>query len=756
MSVVGPAVPGPPREDSLTLSSFRLQESKLRPPWARPGIVPRTKLVERLMRASAPVVSVVAPPGYGKTTALAQWAGRKGRMAWVGIDRRDNDPTILLAYLAAAVDRVESLGPEVIHALASPGAVATTVVSRLVEALTVTTEPVALVLDNLESLEDQPSLDVVAELAVQFSARHHDGSQLALVSRANPPLPMALLRAQRRLVEVGVEELAMDQQETRLLLEGAGVQPAEVETTDLIRWTEGWPVGLYLAALSLKAESLGNGKEVRLSGGDRFVADYLWSELLARVPPETVSFLTRTSLLDRLSGPLCDAVLDATGSAQTLERLQRSNLLVIPLDDQRQWYRYHHLFGELLHSELERCEPELMPRLHLRAASWYEANGMPEAAIDHAQAAGDADQVARLVAGLVQPTAAAGRVDTARRWLEWFQDHGLVERYPPIAALGAFVHALWGQPAAAERWADAAEGGSFAGTLPDGSTMAAYRALLRALLCRDGVKQMRADAQAGLAGLSPQGQLRAVALVLLAFSHLLEGEADRADPILAHAVEVGTQAGALPAVAIALAERGLVAVERHRWDQAETFADQAYRIVQAGRLADYIPITVVYAVLARTAAHRSRAGPAQGCLARAARLRPQLSYATPYLAVQTLLELGRGYLALGHAGGAKVTLREARDILHLRPDLGVLKEQADELRSQLDMIDEQTLGASSLTKAELRLLPLLSTHFTFREIGERLYVSPNTVKRQAVSLYRKLEVTSRSRAVERARELGLG
>jgi LuxR family transcriptional regulator, maltose regulon positive regulatory protein len=756
MSIVGPTVPGPPREDSLTLSSFRLQESKLRPPWARPGIVPRTKLVELLMRTSAPVVSVVAPPGYGKTTALAQWADRKGRMAWVGIDRRDNDPAILLTYVAAAVDRIESLGPDVFHALASPGTPATTIVSRLIEALTVTTEPIALVLDNLEFLEDQPSLDVVAELAVQFSARAHDGSQLALVSRANPPLPMALLRAQGRLVEVGVEELAMDQQEAQLLLEGAGVQPAEVETTDLIRWTEGWPVGLYLAALSLKTGSLGNAKEVRLSGGDRFVADYLWSELLARVPPETVSFLTRTSVLDRMSGPLCDAVLDATGSAETLERLQRSNLLVIPLDDRRQWYRYHHLFGELLHSELERCEPELMQQLHLRAASWYEANGMPEAAIDHAQAAGGADQVARLVAGLVQPTAAAGRVDTARRWLEWFQDHGLVERYPPIAVLGAFVHALWGQPAAAERWADAAETRPFAGTLPDGSTMGAYRALLRALLCRDGVNQMRVDAQAGLDGLSPQGQLRAIALLLLAFSHLLEGEADRADPILAHAIEVGTQAGALPAVAIALAERGLVAIEHQRWNQAETFADQAYKIVQAGRLADYIPITVVYAVLARTAARRSQAGPAQGCLARAARLRPQLSYATPYLAVQTLLELGHSYLALGHAGGAKVTLREAKDILYLRPNLGVLNEQADELRSQLDMIDEQTHGASSLTKAELRLLPLLSTHFTFREIGERLYVSPNTVKRQAVSLYRKLEVTSRSRAVQRAQEPGLG
>jgi LuxR family maltose regulon positive regulatory protein len=699
---------------------------------------------------------VVAPPGYGKTTVLAQWAERTGRVGWVGIDRHDNDPIVLLTYVAVALDRVEAIDPEIVHAVASPGALPVTVVPRLAAALEVMSGPVVLVLDNLESLEDRSSLDVVAALAVQFAARPVAGSHLVLASRARPPLPMGRLRALGGVMEVGVEELAMDQREARALLEGAGVRLAEAEAAELHRRTEGWPVGLYLAALSRKAGSPPSTEGVQFSGYDRFVADYLWSELLARLPAETVSFLTRTAMLDRMCGPLCDAVLDTGGSAAILESLAGSNLLLVPMDRRGEWYRYHHLFGDLLAAELVRREPELVPELHRRAAVWYEANGLPEAAVDHAQAAGDTDRVARLVAGLIQPTAAAGRVDTVRSWLEWFEDRRLIDRYPAVAVLGAMVHALWGQPATAERWADTAAEGSFAGTLPDGSTLQSYWSLLRALWCRDGVDRMRADVQACLAGLSPRGQVRAIALLLEGISYLLEGDGDRADPLLIRTVEVGTRAGALPAVSIALAERCLVAIERHRWDEAATLADQARTIVLSGRLEDYVPITVVYAVLARTAAYQGQAQRAQAHLARAARLRPRLSYATPQLAVQALLELGRAYLALGDGAGAKETLREANDILHRRPNLGVLPEQADELRSRLTTIHERIIGASSLTRAELRLLPLLSTHFTFREIGDRLYISQNTVKRQAVFIYRKLGVSSRSQAVQRAQELGLG
>jgi LuxR family maltose regulon positive regulatory protein len=461
-------------------------------------------------------------------------------------------------------------------------------------------------------------------------------------------------------------------------------------------------------------------------------------------------------MLERMSGPLCDAVLDTTGSAEVLTSLEEGNLLLVPLDRQRRWYRYHHLFQELLLAELNRREPDLVPALHARAASWCQANGLPETAIDHAQAAGDADRVAALVWELAMPAYGAGRADTTRRWFGWFEDQGLLERHPEVAVLGAWLQALAGQPVAAERWADAAEQGPAAGTLPDGSPGQSYLALLRALLCRHGVDRMRADTQAALDELSPASQWRPTAQLLEGLGYLLAGHTDQADPILAHAAEVATDAGALPAAATALAERSLVAMHHQDWQQAATLARQAEAVVRAGALDGYVASALVHAALARVAVHQGDVPRAQRHLGRATRLRPLLTYALPYFAIQTLVELGWACLGLDDGAGARVVLRQARDILRRRPDLGILPSHVDELRSQLDSRRGAVKGVSSLTPAELRLLPLLGTHLNFAEIGERLYVSRHTVKTQAVSIYRKLGVSSRSQAVQHAQQLGLG
>ena len=710
--------------------------------------------MERLLASDGvPVVCVVAPAGYGKTTLLGQWAQRKGhRVGWVSLDQRDNDPAVLLTYLAVALDRVEPIDPRVIRGLAGPGASVVGAVPRLAAAMAAMTQPVALVLDHVELLADQQSLDAVAELAAQLPA----GTQLLVASRTRPPLPVAWLRAQGRVVEFGTAELAMDRQEARAVLEGAGVGLDDAEVEELLARTEGWPVGLYLAALAHKAGGSRRHPWAGFTGDDRFMADYLWSELLGQLPPERVAFLTRTSVLQSLSGPLCDAVLDTTGSSDALASLEESNLLLVPLDRQRRWYRYHHLFQELLRAELDRREPELVPALQARAASWCEANGLPETAIDHAQAAGDTDRVARLVWELALPAYGAGRVDTTRRWFGWFEDQGLLGRHPPVTMLGAWLQALVGEPVAAERWADVAEQGPVTGTLPDGSPSQSYLALLRGLLCRNGVETMVADTQAALDELSPGSQWRPTAQLLEGICHLLAGQPDRADPILAHAAEVATEAGALPAAAIALAERSLVAMHHQDWHQAGTLADQAQGVVRAGELDGYVASALVHAVAARVAVHQGDVPRAQHQLARATLLRPLLTYALPYFAVQTLLELGRVSLALDDAAGARVVLRQARDVLRRRPDLGILPAQVDELWSKLDRTRGGAVGVASLTTAELRLLPLLPTHLTFREIGQRLFVSQHTVKTQALSLYRKLGVSSRSQAVQRAQQLGLG
>jgi LuxR family maltose regulon positive regulatory protein len=712
--------------------------------------VPRTGLVDRLVAARPRLVCAVAPPGYGKTTLLAQWAQRnQQRVAWVSVDRHDNDPAVLLAYLAAALDRIEPIDPDVLQPLSLPGGVAATVVPRLVAEISSMTEPIWLVLDHVELLGNQECLDAVAELAVRLPA----GSRLALASRSRPPLPTRLLGG--RAIEVGTAELAMGRSEARMLLEGAEVGLSDADVDELVGRTEGWPVGLYLAALALRAGGPHPRVGSAFTGQDRFLADYLRSELLARLSPELVTFLTRTAVLDRMSGPLCDTVLATNGSDRLLASLEGSNLLLVALDRHQEWYRYHQLFRELLRAELERREPELVPKLHDRAAAWCEANALPETAIDHAQAAGDADRVARLVRKLAQPAYAAGRFNTVVRWLAWFEDQGLIQRYPPVAVQGAWLHALAGQPADAERWADVAEHSSFAGTLPDGSTTESWMALLRALLCRDGVERMRVDAQSAVAGLDPGSPWLATAILLEGIGYLLDGQAALADPILAHAAEVAADARAMPAASAALAERSIVAMDCDEWDRAETLAEQALGIMRAGRLDNYVMSPLIYAVTARTAIHRGDVTWAQEQLALAAPLRPLLTYAMPHRAVQTLLELGRAHLALDDGAGVRTVLRQVRDILQRRPDLGILPKQAEELQSRADASHDKPAGLSSLTTAERRLLPLLPTHLTFAEIGQQLYVSRHTVKTQAISVYRKLGVSSRSQAVQRLQELGL-
>jgi LuxR family transcriptional regulator, maltose regulon positive regulatory protein len=734
------------------MPAFELSELKFHAPVARPGIVSRTAVVDRLVAThAAPVISVVAPPGYGKTTLLAQWAERRRpRIGWVSADGRDNDPSVLLTYIAVAINRIERINPAVFRALASPAA-AVSVPLMLVSAIAGMGQPVSLVLDHLEMITNRDSLDAIAQLALGLPA----GSQLAIGSRYEPPLPAARLRAQGGIVEIGVADLAMGEQDAPALLRGAGVELVDADVRELLRRTEGWPVGLYLAALAMTSGSPHTHTGLTFTGDDRFMGDYLRSEILDRVSPAEASFLTRTSILDGMSGPLCDATLGATRSRRTLEELESRNLLVMPLDRRREWFRYHHLFRELLSTELRSREPEIVPELHLRAAAWCEANGMPETAIEHAQAAGDADRVSRVVLKVANSVWASGRADTVLRWMKWFDEQRLVDNYPGIAVHGALMFALMGQPGETERWAVAAERAPSGGTLDDGNTVEATVSYLRALLGRDGVDAMRRDAQIALDGLSPTSPYRATMLYTEGVSHLLDGDLDSADALLARAVDVAGAGGVVPFVPVVLATRGIVAVERDDWDDAEAFAEQAGAIMEEGHFDEYWTSALVYAWMARVALQRGDVARGQEHVARAARLRRLLTYALPVLSVQALLEIGRAYVALADPAGGRAVLRQIHDILQQRPRLGLLPQQAEELRLKLDTIRGGAPGASSLTTAELRLLPLLPTHLTFREIGERLYVSRHTVKTQAISVYRKLGVSSRSEAITRMHELGL-
>jgi LuxR family maltose regulon positive regulatory protein len=611
--------------------------------------------------------------------------------------------------------------------------------------------PVTVLLDQAEAVTNRPCLNAMAE----FALRLPPGWQFALASRTAVPLPTARLRAQGGLLEVTADDLAMGPQEAGSLLKGAGVEADEARLADLLQRTEGWPTGLYIAALAMKS---GNGQSAvgfTFTGDDIFMGDYLRSELLDQISGAELSFLTRTSVLDRMCGPLCDAILNEQGSGAVLEQLETRNLLVVPLDRRREWYRYHHLLQELLRAELQRREPDLVQDLNFRAAMWFEANAMPEAAIDHAQAAGDYDRVARLILELQQPVWACGRVETVRRWMEGIKDVTAAEHYGAIAVHGSLIFALLGQPGEAERWVAAAERASPAGILPDGSTMEGTLAYLRACLARDGPAGMRHDAKIAWDGLSPASPYRVTMLFTEATSYLLEGEPVRAEPILGRALDVAAQAGAPPVTALILAQQCWVAAQRKSWSEVTALAERAVTIVQAGHLDDYWSSALVYAWAARAALHQGNSSQGRFYLGRASRLRPLLTYMLPVVSVQALLEMARSYIALGDGAGAAAVLTQAQGIFQQRPDLGLLPEQADRLQAKLATVEARAAGPSALTAAELRLLPLLSTHLPVSEIAAELFLSPHTIKSEMKSIYRKLGATTRTQAVTRSRELGL-
>ena len=737
--------------------AFDLVVSKLRRPAPRPGTVSRPALVERLARDELrPVVSVVAPAGYGKTTLLSQWAERNGQaFAWLSVDERDNDPKVLLTYIAQALDRVEPVGERVFEALASPtSSVPGSVVPRLGAAFAAMTSPVVLVIDDVHLLHNSECRAALSVLADHVPAR----SRLVLAGRDTPPLRIARLRVEGRITEVGPADLALTRGEAAALLRAAEVTVGDDDVTALHERTEGWAVGLYLAALALRAGGSLGSAAVSFAGDDRLVSDYVESELLARISRPRRQFLTRTAVLERMSGPLCDAVLDHPGSAAVLADLARSNLLLVSLDRRGRWYRYHHLFRDMLLADLARVEPDLAPVLRRRAAAWFLAHDRAEEALQYSLAAEDVDTVARLLQTLWGPVYRQGRIATLQRWFRWLEDRGEIERYPLNAMNAAFLAANTGQPAQAERWADAVDRWQHQDTSrPLDPFTEAMAATLRAVQCRRGAEQMRADADEAARQFAAANFTVMVTSLLQGTVRVLRGDLDGADWFFAEAERIEGQRGSGPDIgAITLCERSLVAMARHHWAQAGDFASRAQaRLRQAGIEESYAT-PLVCAVQAHAALHRGDVPAARRELISALRLRPLMTYAHPHWAVQLRIALIRVQLALHDVAGARTLMREIDEILKRRPGLGTLIGQADALRAQLaQRRDSSAPGASTLTAAELRLLPLLSTHLSAPEIAGELFLSAHTIRSQMRSIYRKLGASSRHQVVTRARELGL-
>jgi LuxR family maltose regulon positive regulatory protein len=697
---------------------------------------------------------VVAPAGYGKTTLLSRWAEDDARpFAWVALDGRDDDALVFMRYIAAAIHRVEPIAPEALEALSGPGGSTwSTRVPRLGRALSGLARPLVLVLDDLHLVASPFCLDVLAALVDYLPT----GSQIAVASREAPPLPVGRWRAQGRVQECGVADLRLDEREAGLLLAAAGVELDERALSELTERTEGWPAGLYLAAMSFRAGAPNLTGAERFAGDDRYVADYFRGELLSRLPTSEAEFLMRTSVLERMSGPLCDAVLQTTRSADTLETLARTNGFIVPLDRHGKWYRYHHLFAELLRNELERSRPDEVLTLNRRAMDWGIANDYTEAAVVYGHAAGETDTVAGLVCALALPLYYDGRMETLDEWLAWFGEDDL-RRYPALAIFGAWLRVLTGRLADAERWLALADGATSAIPLPDGSdTIEPWVAALRAHMMPDGVARALADAELALNQLSAESDWRSTAHLARGVAHALLGATDRATRDITAAVDKGLATGAVEEVYCGRALLALLAAKRGAWAEARRYAQAAQAAVGEAGLDAYGTSAMAYVATARVALHEARQDEARAALARAHRLRPLLDHGLPWITVHVGLELTRAHLALGEANAARTIFKETEQVLELRPQMGSLVEEAAELRDRVAASSGPSgAWAMSLTGAELRLLPYLASHLSFPEIASRLFISRNTAKTEAVAIYRKFGVSSRSEAIERAVEVGL-
>jgi LuxR family transcriptional regulator, maltose regulon positive regulatory protein len=728
---------------------------RFEPPALHPDLVKRSALLNWFSaHRGEPVVTVFAPAGYGKTTVVGQAAEADERpVAWVSLRAADNDPVALVNHIALGLDRIAKVGPDMVRALRSPtGVLGSWTLRGLGAAFASIQAGAILVLDDVHLLHDPACLDVVTALCASVP----QGSQLMLAGRTEPDLGLPRVRAERRLAELSHNELAFVAAEAGELLRAAGVNATESEVAELTRLTEGWPAALYLAALALRGR--GSGESVSASVGQNGdIASYLRSEILQRMAPEQVEFLTRTAVLEWMSGPLCDAVLKQIGGAATLESLSRSNRFLVAVDGGLGRFRYHHLFRAVLAAELERREPGAVAMLNRRAADWCESNGMPAAAIEYAFAGDDLEQAARLVTGCALEVYESGAVATVQGWIERLDQAGVLERYPAIAVLAAWIQGCSGQPARAERLASAAEWASSEGPLVDGSpTIEPWLATLRAGLCRHGEKQMRTDAERALE-LAPEWSFwQPSASLSLAVSFLLAGDDDRADEVFADTVELARERGTNDVHSIALAERSLLAAARGDVRSAEQFAQDARCVVVDCGLDAYMTSAITYAALGRAALERRDLAKAREHLRHADGLRPLLTRFMPYLGVQVRFELVGERLASADPAGARVLLREIDHLLRRVPALGVLVKQAVELRGQVDAMRRLSGDAGPLlTDAELRVLPLLATHLSIGEIAQRQFVSRATVKTQSISIYRKLGVKSRSEAVEHAAEMGL-
>jgi ATP/maltotriose-dependent transcriptional regulator MalT len=742
--------------DPVTSPDLVVLETKLTRPPVRSEHVPRRELLG-VLRDGGPrrLTLLTAPPGFGKTTLLAEWAAAEDgkAVAWLSLDEDDNDPARFFAYMTAALQRAEpGLGGRALAALRSPGGqLIEVVLPLLLNDLAGLGRDLVLVVDDYHLITNPEIHEALAYLIERTPVAF----RLVLSTREDPPLPLGKLRAGGELGELRAAELRFSDTETAAFLtEALGLELSAEDVARLQARTEGWPAALYLAALSFRGRPDASALIERFAGDDRYLVDYLTAEVLARQSPELRSFLLQTSILKRLCGPLCDAVAEREDSVALLAELERSNLLLVPLDTKREWYRYHHLFGELLEHELAATERGALAVLHRRASAWYREAGLIVDAAHHATAAGDVHAAVELVARHTAFFVGHGQLATVLRWLEALPEAVAAEDWL-LCFAGGVVTAHAGRLDEAERWLVRAEqapplvrdGVEPAGPL---AALAAILRLLRGDIGGTVEHARRALAAAPVA--DPAWQM------VLASGLWWSGCADEAKGILEAAARAAQAAGIVVTTVYALGVRAAIALDEQDEPAAEQLAHEAIELMHRAELDEHPWVAMAHIVHGTLLGRRGELAPAAEEVERGLALGERLQ--AWQVIVHASLALAEVRQRQHEPAAARRLLTRVHDLLESLPDPGDGLERLAQAEKTLRLRatrERSSAGAPfwELSKRELEVLRLLPSGLSQREIAAELYVSFNTVRTHTRVIFRKLGVTSRSEAVARARELGL-
>ncbi len=735
----------PSRATPASSAQLGIAPHRLSPPRSHDGALGRERLIGRLDRAAGPVVVVTAGAGFGKSTLLSRWVDRLHcPTAWLSLDVGDNDSIRLLRGVMAALDTVfPDMGLPDIARDARPGTTSRTLAllgDRLRSA-----ESFVLVLDDVHLITDHEAaalLDDVVELIP-------DGSRVVLSGRSEPPVRTARLQLAGNVDSVGPADLLFTADEASAVLDEFDDRLVLSERRALVDQLDGWPAGVQFVVLGLRRATDGATSDPLLTSSD-LLTKYFQQEFLRALPHAERQFLIRTSVLERLSGELCDHVLDHPGSAERLDELVRSgNVFVIPSGNTGV-YRYHPLFADMLLTELRRLAPELEIPLRRRAIAWHSNHGEWNAAVDQALASsGRFDAPAEIFKHLL-PALSTGEVASVGRWLRHFD--AAESRSNALLAITAAWHAIFSnQSGEIERWLRMAEQAHFDGPLPDGTIdVPTAVASVRVLASQSGVIDTIANARivrnAGIGG----GPWRSVAVMNEAIALQLSGMIDDVRPLL-EVAEFDTR-GFTAAHAVTVAHLGLDALYRRDDAHGTSLVRNAVDEVVGSGLRELPHVAIVFAAQALTEARAGALAASREASNHVEYLLSTLDTVHVRSRIHHHLILADAALVRGETDSALRLLRYAQKRLPTEPDAIVLHRWAERIAPRCSNDHDP---AVKLTPAERRVLEQLATHRTLSEIGDHLFVSRNTVKTHTVSIYRKLLVSGRSEAVTRAIELEL-